>query len=450
MSDIDPDQVPEYLMARRWFGRKAFPIKAVRVAETVKLPASGGAEAVIAVVEVTFVGVQAEHYLLAVIPKEDGSFFDALADDEVIRGLFRLIRDSTQATLGGTVLKGARLAGAGKVLDAMPRSPTVRRLPVEQSNTSVVLEDRAILKVIRRLEPGLNPEYELGKFLGERTSFTGMAPLLGAVHLEGLTQMTVATLHHYAAGSADGWSYMVRAYREAGAHLPAELLGEIRDLGQRVGELHLALASDPDDPAFAPEPIQLEDLQRWSATLAGEIGVTLAEASRLFPDLFERRGEVVHRARRLAQLQPSGKKIRIHGDLHLGQVLRGACGWLVFDFEGEPARSFQQRREKHSPLRDVAGMLRSFSYASAAVELEGGAPRTDRVEKSRAAFLDGYLSTVQPSGLLPERDVDCLGLLHGLELEKVIYEIRYEVNHRPDWAKIPVAALLNPGEAGGA
>jgi maltokinase len=157
----------------------------------------------------------------------------------------------------------------------------------------------------------------------------------------------------------------------------------------------------------------------------------------------------VKRAQHLAHLTPSGKKIRVHGDLHLGQVLRTKDEWLVFDFEGEPSRSLAQRREKYSPLKDVAGMLRSFSYAGAAVELEGS-PRTDRVPKARAAFLDGYLAEIQGSGLLPDKDEDVLGLLHGMELEKLLYEIRYEVNNRPDWAKIPVEALLNPGEVGGA
>jgi trehalose synthase-fused probable maltokinase len=449
MSDVPLERVPDYFKVQRWFGRKAWPIRAVRVMESVRLPASGGQEAVIGVVEVTYVGVPAEHYLLAVIPDGRGGLADALQDDEVVRGLFRLIRDAATVSTGGTTLRGDRLAGAAKVLEAISAFPAIRRLQVEQTNTSVVLEDRVIFKVIRKLEPGLNPEYEVGKLLSERTAFRGAPALLGAVWLEGLTQMTLATLHHYTAGSSDGWSHVLRGFRQAPGALPAALLDEIRDLGRQVGELHLALASVPDEPAFAPEPIQLEDLQRWSATLVGEIGVTLAEASRQFPDLFDRRAEVVQRARRLAHLQPSGKKMRIHGDLHLGQVLRVEGGWLVFDFEGEPGRSFQQRREKHSPLRDVAGMLRSFAYAAAAVELEG-APRTDRVEKARAAFLDGYLSVVQSSGLLPERDVDCLGLLHGLELEKVVYEIRYEVNHRPDWAKIPIAALLNPGEPGGA
>jgi len=179
------------------------------------------------------------------------------------------------------------------------------------------------------------------------------------------------------------------------------------------------------------------------------VGVTLAEASRLFPDLFERRSEVAKRAMRMAGVHPSGMKIRLHGDLHLGQVLRRDAGWLVFDFEGEPGRALASRREKHSPLRDVAGMLRSLAYAGAKVELDG-APRSDRVERSRAAFLDGYLGAVQGSGLLPSGDEDCLRLLHALELEKVLYEIRYEVNNRPDWARIPVSALLNPGEPSGA
>jgi maltokinase len=368
-----------------------------------------------------------------------------------VRSLFRLVRDEGCAATGGSQVRGERVPGAEAALQAVPMDPlTVRHPGVEQSNSSFILGEQVILKVIRRLEPGTSPEYEVGRFLTTRTRFRAMPALLGALHLEGQARVTIATAHEYVAGVKDGWSYLLERYRAAGAGpFPEDLIDELRDLGRTVGELHLALASDPDDPAFAPEPIQQEDLQRWSAGLVGELGVTLAEASRLFPDLFERRSEVARRAMRMAGLHPSGVKMRLHGDLHLGQVLRRDAGWLVFDFEGEPGRALASRREKHSPLRDVAGMLRSLAYSVAKLELDG-APRSDRVERSRAAFLDGYLGAVQGSGLLPSPDEDCLGLLHALELEKVLYEIRYEVNNRPDWARIPVSALLNPGEPSGA
>jgi maltokinase len=447
MNEIDLSKLAEYLKAQRWFGRKAFPIKSVRVVDHVRLPVPAVAPASLAVLEVAYTGVPAELYLLPAQVGKGGEPQDALSSDEVVDTLVGLIRDERGITASAT-LKGERLPGAERALAALGSGTPVRRLSVEQSNTSLVLGDRAILKVLRKLEPGLNPEYEVGRFLASRTDFQFAPALLGALHLEGVTQTTVATLHQFASGANDGWRYVVERFRAPGT-LEGRFKDELRALGRRVAELHRALASDAKDPAFAPEPVQLEDLQRWSAGMVGEISVTLAEATKMFPDLFEKRGPVVKRAQHLAHLTPSGKKIRVHGDLHLGQVLRTKDEWLVFDFEGEPSRSLAQRREKYSPLKDVAGMLRSFSYAGAAVELEGS-PRTDRVPKARAAFLDGYLAEIQGSGLLPDKDEDVLGLLHGMELEKLLYEIRYEVNNRPDWAKIPVEALLNPGEVGGA
>jgi len=443
------ERLPELLASARWFGRKAFPIKAVRPVDVVRLPASGGKEALLVAVEVSFVGVPAEHYLVELLRSGGGELQEAFADVEVLRSLFRLVRDEGRAVTGGSQLRGERLPAArGALSELAPENLAVRRPEVEQSNSSFIFGEQVILKVIRKLEPGPSPEYEMGRFLATR--FRAMPALLGALHLAGQLQSTIATAHEYVAGAKDGWRYLLERYQAAGAGpFPEDLIAELRELGRTVGELHLALASDPDDPAFAPEPIQQEDLQRWSAGLVGEIGVTLAEASRLFPDLFDHRSEVAGRAMRMAGLHPSGMKIRLHGDLHLGQVLRRDAGWLVFDFEGEPGRALASRREKHSPLRDVAGMLRSLGYAGAKVELDG-APRSDRVQRSRAAFLDGYLGAVQGSFLLPSGDEDCLGLLHALELEKVLYEIRYEVNNRPDWARIPVSALLNPGEPSGA
>jgi trehalose synthase-fused probable maltokinase len=443
------EHLPEFLARQRWFGRKAFPIRAVRPVDLVRLPASGGREATLASVEVAFAGVPAEHYLVVVLCGEEGQLAPALEDDQVVQALFGLLRRADQAVTGGSLVRGERAPGAQVLLDALPELLPVRRPPVEQSNSSFVLDERVILKVIRRLEPGPSPEYELGRFLATRTSFRATPQLLGALFLEGQTQATIATAHEYVQGATDGWRWLLERYRATAGPTPDDLVAALRELGSCVGELHLALASDPDDPAFAPEPIQQEDLQRWSAGLVGEVGVTLSEATRFFPDLFERRGEIAKRAMRMAHLRHSGMKIRLHGDLHLGQVLRKDDRWLVFDFEGEPGRGLSQRREKHSPLRDVAGMLRSLAYAAAKAELDG-APRGDRLERSRAAFLDGYLARVHGSGLLPSEDEDLLGLLHALELEKVLYEIRYEVNNRPGWATIPVSALLNPGDPSGA
>ena len=263
-------------------------------------------------------------------------------------------------------------------------------------------------------------------------------PLLGGIVLEGELLSTVAVVHEFVQVESDGWAWMLEQLREPSPS--QEALSEVRKLGERLGELHAVLASDPDDPAFAPEAIGSEDLQRWASSITGELGTTINAATRKLPDLALRRDALVERIQRLAVAPPSGMKIRIHGDLHLGQTLRTGGEWLIFDFEGEPSRPFVMRREKYMPLRDVAGMLRSFAYACATVELEG-APEGERLAPVRRAFLEGYRGRV-PSELLSSDEESFTVMLETMELEKLLYELRYEVNHRPDWVKIPARVLM--------
>src|SRR5262249_663111 len=247
-------------------------------------------------------------------------------------------------------------------------------------------------------------------------------------------------LHQFIPGATDGWNYVQEVLRRAGRPTP-ELLEEISTLGRMIGELHLALASDPNHPVFAPEPIQQVDLQRWSSSIIGELGVTVAAAAKAIPSLAERREALVEKIHALAQLPPSGQKIRIHGDLHLGQVLRTHDDWTVVDFEGEPSRTFNQRRDNHSPLRDGAGMLRSFAYLAAVIELEGGKCEAC-VPRCREAFLRGYRGIVRRTDLLPASPEDLSLMLEVMEIEKLLYEVRYELQNRPEWVLIPARTLM--------
>jgi trehalose synthase-fused probable maltokinase len=356
--------------------------------------------------------------------------------------VLQLIRDGRQVPTGsgGGHLRGERLPGLEAELDALAPSPQVRRVSGEQSNTSMVFDDKVILKIIRKVEAGVNPEYEMGRFLATH-GFTAAPPMVGAVQLEGgQAGTTLAVAHRFIGDAQDGWAYVRERFRDW-PNTAGSLIPEVRELGQRMGELHRVLGSDPGDPAFAPDPVQLEDLQRWSASIIGELGVTLNDASKRFPQVFDRRAALVDRMKLLAHRTPAGKKIRIHGDLHLGQVLRTKDQWLIFDFEGEPLRKLAQRREKQSPLKDVAGMVRSFEYADATVEREGH-PAKDRVTRTRQAFLEGYLDAVRGSDLVPESPQDFAGFLDAFEVEKLLYEIRYELTNRPDWARIPIEALM--------
>jgi trehalose synthase-fused probable maltokinase len=246
-------------------------------------------------------------------------------------------------------------------------------------------------------------------------------------------------LYAFIPNLGDGWAYLTGVLRES-PEPPPEAVERLERLGHRVGELHRVLASDETDPAFAPEAIHQEDLQRWSSSIVGELGVTLALAASRFPELADRQDALTERAKSMASLTPSGQKIRQHGDLHLGQALWTGDDWMVIDFEGEPARPYTARRQKHTPLRDVAGMLRSFSYAASSAGLPPAARRR-AVSMTKAAFLRGWKDAIRGTGLLPASDADVRTILDVLELEKTLYELRYELQMRPDWANIPAEAL---------
>ena len=436
---IDLTKLPDYLRAQRWFAGKAWPIKSVSVVDNATVELLGGNSFTLAVVEVIYELGHPDRYLLPVLPSADGGVRDAFEEVEVLRALFQLIREKRTLPTASGKLVGEWLDTPEGLL-ALPSPVPVRRLQVEQSNTSVVVAEKLILKVIRKLEAGLNPEFEVGRFLATKTSFRATPTLLGALSSEGPAGATLAVVHRYVPNVTDGWRYTLDHFRR-GPRLPDTFLAELQTLGQRLGELHLALASSTDDPAFSPEPLLTEDLQRWSASILGEMGVTLSHAAAQFPELGDRREELMGHARQLAQVAPSGQKIRIHGDLHLGQVLRADGDWLLFDFEGEPGRSFAQRREKYSALRDVAGMLRSFDYAEATVRLEGQA-EGERVGAARAAFLEGYRGATRGATFLPADEASFGTMLGAFELEKMLYEVRYELQNRPDWVRIPVQALM--------
>ncbi|MDY7231511.1 phosphotransferase [Hyalangium rubrum] len=440
MTPVDLTKLPDYLKQQRWFSGKAWPIKSVSVVDHATLD-FGPCAFSLAIVEVQYELGHPERYLLPVKPSADG-IQDALDDVECLRALFQLIREKREVSSASGKVHGEWLSTSDGMV-SLPEQPAVRRLMVEQSNTSVVIGEKAILKIIRKLESGVNPEHEMGRFLATRTSFRATPTLLGALHLEGAAGATLAVVHRFVPNAVDGWKYTLEQFRKSGVE--STFLDEMKELGRRLGELHRALSSDSTEPAFTPEPVLQEDLQRWSASIMGELGVTLAEAGKHHPDLERQRERLMEHARRLAHVTPSGQKTRIHGDLHLGQVLRAEGQWLIFDFEGEPSRTFTQRREKYSPLRDVAGMVRSFDYAEATVLLEGGAPGP-RMVPSRDAFLAGYREATRGAPFLPTDDATFWTMLRAFELEKLLYEVRYEMQNRPDWVRIPVQALLRMEE----
>jgi trehalose synthase-fused probable maltokinase len=448
---LDGQKLNEWIVAQRWFGSKARDVAHIEVMEAVALRSEPPA-LVLAVVEARFPTGTHETYQLPlglrpadegwderVIMESDGwTVYDALADPAHGRELLHRMRGGSEVSLeDGTLrFRWAESAGAG-----LGGTVDVRPVGVEQSNSSVVFGESLILKAFRRLEPGVNPELELLRFLSAR-GFPHIAPLAGWYEVEARRlDATLGILQEYLKGARDGWELTLDGL----ASDPSALLDQLRALGGVTGELHSALGSDPADPAFCPDQPSTEALSLLVADVDEQIErifLDLPEDSEAVAPIRGRGQDVRERLQALTHIAAGGKVIRTHGDFHLGQTMLTDRGWVILDFEGEPARPLPERRLKRSPLRDVAGMLRSFSYAVAGARLlRGGSPPEDWEARARESFLEGYNETVD-HGLLPPGQQATDTLLSVFELEKAVYELRYELNNRPDWVAIPVAGIV--------
>ena len=317
---------------------------------------------------------------------------------------------------------------------------TARSIGVEQSNSSIVFDERLVLKVFRKLEPGINPELEILRFL-TRHGFPNIAPLHGWYEYEGQAlSATLGVAQQFLPDAIGGWEL---AFDEI-ASQPEAFLDRLGSLGSVTARMHNTLASDASDPAFAPEEPSQEAISLLTATIDEDIErifVRLPDDEQLAP-IAGRGQDVRERLAARAQMGVGGRVIRTHGDYHLGQTLNTPRGWVIIDFEGEPARALPERRRKRSALRDVASMLRSFAYATSAVALQRGKPApADFEQRARDRFLAYYFAEVDPT-LLPAGEAAVANLLSIFELEKAIYELQYELDNRPDWVSIPVAGIM--------
>jgi len=278
------------------------------------------------------------------------------------------------------------------------------------------------------------------RFLTEH-GFSNVAALGGwYAYSGGPLGATLGILQEFVLDGLDGWGLALDELCTA-----PERFGErLHRLGEVTGEMHTVLASDPNDPAFAPETPSVEALALLTATVDEEIErvfLSLPEDDERLAPIVGRGEEVREQLRMLAYAGSAGMSIRTHGDYHLGQTLWSEEDWVILDFEGEPARSLTDRRRKRSPLRDVAGMLRSFAYVASAVELLRGNKAPEGWEETaRARFLEGYVAAVDPA-LLPSGHGAIERLLAVYELEKAVYELQYELDNRPEWVGIPVAGI---------
>jgi maltose alpha-D-glucosyltransferase/alpha-amylase len=512
--------LPGFLRAQRWFGGKARRVEAVRLADWGDFP-GGAARTFLALLDVRFAEGTRDLYFLPMgittgpaarrMMQESRSWVvarltghggeavlhDALADDVTCAALLASIGAGQEiATRQGRVraLPTATFAA----LRGNPDAPLpVKRGPATSSNSLIFYGRRLLLKLFRRLEAGTNPDYEVGRFLTEESPFERTPKVAGALeyHRRDGGPTTLALLQALVPNQGDGWHHALdelgRYYERASGRMhgpdPVEPdprpLPELADeapppaaletigtylhaaatLGRRTAEMHLALAGDADDPAFAPRPFTAADASALRAAIAeggrhalavlrdhvGALPQAVAgDASRLL----ERGPAVLNRLGDERQDNPGGQKIRCHGDYHLGQVLWVDNDFVILDFEGEPTRTVDERRARQSPLKDVAGMLRSFHYAAYAglFAFTRGRPEDfGRLEPwaelwfqwAAAAFLRAYRAAAGGAAFLPGPG-GFAALLDSFMLDKAFYELVYELNNRPDWVRIPLRGIL--------
>ena len=502
---IERDVLPGYLRNCRWFGAKARTLREMHITE--EIPISDKADAAqIWFVEVSYldgptetyaVPVQiakddaaraiersAPHAVIARLPSDgDAILHDAVYDESFRKELFALMTAS-QSVRGqkGNIVGLTSSAFPG---DARAGVPSSQVLSAEQSNSSMLFDNKFFLKLFRKLEDGVNPDVEVTRFLTERAQFPNVPAFLGAIEYRRTkTEPTVVCLLQSAvANEGDAWTLTLDAVgrfyervltRKADLQnqttppgpLLEELIGGIyREkamlLGQRTGELHRALAISPDDRAFAPEQFnamaQRSVYQNMRASLRRAFAL-LEKKLPTLPDAFRDEAAqvlasdklILAQEQRILDRRSNATKIRIHGDYHLGQVLYTGKDFIILDFEGEPARALGERKLKRSALRDVAGMMRSFQYAAYSA-LWQPAMRAEDVpflerwadlwyRQMSSVFLQSYLETTEGAPFVPsEGDFEIL--LEAYLLDKAVYEVGYELNNRPDWVVIPIRGI---------
>ena len=517
--------LPAFLSSRRWFAGKARQIRVAAVLDAAAVPLPDG-DAWIALVGVSYTEGEDETYALPIafasgeragrvrgarspslIAELDaggvpGLLYGAEGDPELARALLHAVVHGRRfAGAAGEVVAASTSALASRITAAQGREPSL--LSAEQSNTSIRFGDGFIMKLFRKVEPGVNPDLEVGLFLTERAVFPHTPPVCGSLEYRPQRgePMALAILQGFVANEGDAWGFTLDAVglyfeslvrRPEWRRPPPALRGMLEEarapasdaarslvgpyleaaalLGRRTAQLHRALASDAEDPAFAPEPFSPLDRRALYQSqrnltddtfelLRGRLHDLSESARARAVDLVDRRDGVLDRFRRLLDRKTTALRTRTHGDYHLGQVLWTGSDFVIIDFEGEPARPAAIRRAKRSPLRDVAGMLRSYHYAAfqgrATFEAGGALPRgmADAADAwaalwhgwVSAAFLRAYLEEARGAVFLPADDGELEDLLVVHVLEKAVYELAYELNNRPAWVGLPlqgIAALL--------
>jgi maltose alpha-D-glucosyltransferase / alpha-amylase len=529
LRQLEQSILPEYLKKCRWFQGKSRIVARLSLAERIPF-AIDSTTVILVLAEVSYTEGSTETYLLPLhflpldaggdtiqsaypwalvsglkVDDRPGILYDGLANGQFRQVLFELIARRKGVRTGGGRLYGRPSSGFASLLGekSLPLASQVGK--GEQSNSAIIFDNTFFLKLYRRMEEGIHPEVEIGRFLSERTCFPHIASLAGVLEYRrfGAEPVALALMQGFLPSQGDAWTFTlnevtqfldrVLAHRDEVAMLVAQegagtsqgesaglspgLLEMMRGfyaemvalLGKRTGEFHLALCSRYDDAAFTPEPFALLYQRSVYQSMRSRARKTLdllrRNLAKIPPQLRPEAEAVLgHEQEIMAALQKftgakfSAWKTRIHGDYHLGQVLYTGNDFIIIDFEGEPIKSLSERRLKQSPLRDVAGMMRSFFYAAYAVLMQRSQVRAEDIpflvpwaeawyRYNAGIFLAAYEKCVAGSGLIPKEAPEAEVMLQTYLLDKAIYELGYELNNRPDWVSIPlkgILGLLNP------
>ncbi len=496
---FETDMLPRYLQHQRWYAGKSVALEQAAIVDHATL-SQGGERWLLTLVQTRAAGESAHYFVPLAMSFEDrdeertrsltalavtkvrqqaevGVIADAMGDEAFCRALVQAIGEDQPLASDQGRLQFRPGAGFAQLVGDSLAAPVPLRRLTASSNSISLLGEQLFLKAYRRLQPGVNPELEMGRFLTDVAAFPYSVPVLGSVEWEdaGGQVWTVALLQAQMSNQGDAWEATVSQLErllstsqsgdDDSDGAIAGMAERLQLLGRRVADLHVALAQPSGQAAFEPEALDADDLARWAASAQAECTQTLqllAQRRGALPEtLDEACAQVLGAAQALqARLAaaaagpvPAHLKTRLHGDLHLGQVLIRRDDYLIIDFEGEPQRSFDARRHKHSALRDVAGMLRSLDYARQTAlnqprqnvtdlpRLAALARRWER--RVRAAFLDGYVQQAVAGGLYASAEVfaGTSRLLSLFELEKALYELRYELDNRPDWVAVPLSGI---------
>jgi maltose alpha-D-glucosyltransferase / alpha-amylase len=513
VAQLESDVLPDFLPRQRWFSAKNERVCAAalvargEIARAADADGAHGEESfLLGVIKAQFAGGKRQDYFLPLAavwsPAEseqrqslapvtvaelrqinkEGALVDAFSQEGFPLALMDAIASEAKIPLAGGELRFRKTSLYESI--ARPERLILRRLGAEQSNSSVIFDDYALLKLYRRLEPGPHPEIEMARFLAEKAGFANTPPVLATIELalaaeSGEEEYTLGLLFALVRNQGDGWTqalnYLTRYLDDTlVSHVdkPSELVAPdhffvslARQVGIRTAEMHRALGGKgAGDPAFAPQPITAEDVASWRQELQANAAEMLRALEGAQPHLGERakalaaallaeRERLVERIRALLSGPLEALKTRCHGDFHLGQVLAVRNDFFIIDFEGEPARPLALRRRKTSPLRDVAGMIRSFDYAASAAVRQLAEARPAAEERMRAlarawrqravdGFRAAYRKTMRGAPGYPATDRQAREMIAFFTLEKAVYEVSYELESRPDWVDIPLAGIL--------